>query len=122
MSDHEKLQVWARSMDWVEAVYRATLAWPSDEKFGLTSQVRRASVSVPANLAEGAGRRTSRNFLHFVSIARGSLAEAQTLLQIAARLAYSPPGELQLLLAEAREIGNMLSGLMASLKRRQSPD
>jgi four helix bundle protein len=107
-------------MAWLEAVYRVSRTWPSDERFGLISQVRRASVSIAANIAEGAGRRTTGDFLQFVAIARGSLAEAETLLLIASRLSFTPQEQLAPLLEEARELGSMLSGLAASLKRRQA--
>ncbi len=89
MSDlrsHHDLDVWKLSLDWVEAVYRCSSMWPSDERFGLVSQVRRSAVSVAANIAEGAGRRGTGEFIQFVGIARGSLAEAETHLLIARRL------------------------------------
>lgn len=80
------LFVWQRSMELVTAVYELTARFPTDERFGLTSQLRRASVSVPSNIAEGQARRGTVEFTRFLSIAAGSLAEVQTQLQIAVNL------------------------------------
>jgi len=107
-------------MDWAEAVYRLSDAWPRHERFDLTSQTRRAAVSIAANIAEGAGRRTTGEFLQFLGIARGSLAEAETLLRLSERLGYTPPEVLEQRLAELDRIGRMLSGLAAKLKQRQA--
>ncbi|HYG06680.1 MAG TPA: four helix bundle protein [Stenotrophomonas sp.] len=85
---HERLEVWRDSMDMVEMTYRLSDAFPANERFGLTAQLRRAAVSVPANVAEGAARRSTPEYLRFLSIARGSLSEASTHLQIARRLGY----------------------------------
>ncbi|MFY7853623.1 MAG: four helix bundle protein, partial [Brevundimonas sp.] len=85
---YRDLDVWKLAVDWVEAVYRATSNWPSEERFGLTSQLRRAAVSVASNIAEGAARRSTGEFLQFIGMARGSLAEAETQLLIASRLGY----------------------------------
>ncbi len=124
MSDlrtHRDLDVWKLSLDWVEAVYRCSASWPSDERFGLISQVRRAAVSVAANIAEGAGRKGTGEFIQFIGVARGSLAEAETHLLIAGRLGYLTPDQLQPLLAEMERIGRMLSTLSTRLKQRQNP-
>lgn len=85
---HHDLQVWSDALDLVEAVYRVTASFPPDERFGLTSQLRRAAVSVPSNIAEGSARKTRAELLHFLHIARGSLAEIETQLQISRRLKY----------------------------------
>ena len=118
---YRDLQVWQRSMDWIEAVYRATKSWPTDERFGLTSQTRRAAVSVAANIAEGAARHGRREFTRFLRIAKGSLAESETLLLLSRRLSYTPEGEFAPLLSEAAGIGRMLSGLIASLEADTAP-
>ncbi|MDQ1191436.1 four helix bundle protein [Brevundimonas vesicularis] len=123
MSDlrtHRDLDVWKLSLDWVEAVYRCSASWPSDERFGLISQVRRAAVSVAANIAEGAGRKGTGEFIQFIGVARGSLAEVETHLLIAGRLGYLTPDQLQSLLAEMERIGRMLSALSTRLKQRQN--
>ncbi|MEZ5461455.1 four helix bundle protein [Dokdonella sp.] len=113
---HEQLDVWQDAMQLVEMVYAATASFPSDERFGLTAQIRRAAVSIPSNIAEGAARRSSAEYQRFLSIARGSLSEMSTQLQIAERLTYmnSTPVLNDLLdLVFAR-----LTALMNALKRR----
>ena len=87
---HERLQVWRDAMSLVEETYRTTAAFPDSERFGLTSQIRRAAISVPSNIAEGAARRSKLEYLRFLSIARGSLSELDTQLQIADRLGLGP--------------------------------
>ena len=74
---HRDLKVWQIALDMTETLYRTTVDWPKAEQYGLVSQVRRAAVSVPANIAEGAGRRTPGEFMHFIDIARGSLADSR---------------------------------------------
>ncbi|HEV7351518.1 MAG TPA: four helix bundle protein [Brevundimonas sp.] len=116
---YRDLLVWQKAVAWVEVVYRATADWPSAERYGLTSQIRRASVSVPSNIAEGCARRGPAEFLRFLSIARGSLAEAETQLIIAQRLEYLPVEQLESLLNGADEISRMLAGLIAKLEERR---
>ena len=115
---YRDLLVWRKAIDWVDAIYTATHEWPSDERFGLISQVRRAAVSVPSNIAEGCARRSTAEFLRFLSIARGSLAEVETQLIIADRLGHLPQGRLASLLEPADEISRMLSGLITKLEER----
>lgn len=120
MQSHRELKVWQISIDLVETVYRLSRGWPNHELYGLVSQARRASVSVPANIAEGAGRRSTGEFIQFVGIARGSLAELETLLVLAGRLGYLEADPLEHLLADVSEVGRMLTGLMQSLRDRQA--
>ena len=120
MQNHRDLKVWQISIDLVETVYRLSRDWPNHELYGLVSQVRRASVSVPANIAEGAGRRSTGEFIQFVGIARGSLAELETLFVVAGRLGYLDDGVLDHLLSDVAEVGRMLTGLMHSLRDRQA--
>jgi len=115
---YRDLLVWQKALTWVELVYAATREWPSDERFGLISQVRRAAVSVPSNIAEGCARRSTPEFLRFLSIARGSLAEVETQLIIAQRLTYLDEAALTRLLEPADEISRMLSGLINKLEER----
>ena len=90
MRSHEKLRTWELGMALVEAVYRCTAAFPADERFGLSNQLRRAAVSVPSNIAEGAARGSDADYLRFLYMARGSLSEVDTQLKIANRLGYLP--------------------------------
>jgi len=103
-------------MDMVEMVYRLSEEFPAEERYGLTAQLRRAAVSVPANIAEGAARRSTPEYLRFLSIARGSLAEASTHLQIARRLGYtSSPARLD---EQIDAIFARLTALMNALNKR----
>jgi four helix bundle protein len=117
---YRDLQVWRLSMDLTESIYETTAHWPADERFGLISQVRRAAVSVPSNIAEGAARRSTGEFIQFLGMARGALAEVETQLLLAQRLDYSPETDVTALLAVSEDISRMLVALIASLKRRQT--
>jgi four helix bundle protein len=115
---YRELIVWQKAMNLVEAVYRTTNDFPHAEIYGLTSQIRRASVSVASNIAEGQGRSTTKDFLHFLSLARGSLYEVETQVSIARRLGYIEiQGEKQLLGA-TDEVSGLLSGLRNSLAKK----
>jgi four helix bundle protein len=116
---YRDLLVWQKAVDWVEAIYAATRSWPQEERFGLTSQIRRAAVSVPSNVAEGCARRSTAEFLRFLSIARGSLAEVETQIIIAARLGYLAQESQTALLEAADELSRMLAGLITKLEERR---
>lgn len=90
---HERLDVWRDAMALVESIYRITTPFPDSERFGLTLQLRRAAVSVPSNIAEGAARRSTAEYLRFLSMARGSLAEISTQIEIARRLGHVEAGD-----------------------------
>lgn len=90
---HEHLQVWCDAMELVTSIYRLTAPFPKSELLGLTSQLRRAAISVPSNIAEGAARRSTAEYLRFLSMARGSLAEISTQIEIARRLGYMETGD-----------------------------
>jgi four helix bundle protein len=107
-----------KAVDFVITVYKATNSFPSDERFGLTSQVRRASVSIPANIAEGAARKTNKEFLQFLSIAQGSSSEVETELLIALKLGYLKRELYNELRAEIESIGRMLVGLSSHLRNK----
>jgi four helix bundle protein len=109
--------VWQKSMDLVEYTYRLTKSFPKDELFGLTGQVRRASVSVPSNIAEGFGRNSDGDFYRFLTISTGSLFEIQTQMEIALRLNYIQQAEFDVFFSDTREIERMLSSLMKKLKQ-----
>jgi four helix bundle protein len=106
---------WQKAMDLVEAIYKATQAFPRDELYGLTSQTRRAAVSVPSNIAEGQGRKTTREFLQHLSIAHGSLNELETQVLIARRLLYVDEDRTRHLMSLAAEVGRLINGLRSSL-------
>ena len=104
-------------MNLVEGVYRLTSGSPATEIYGLTSQMRRAAISVPSNIAEGAARDSDKEFLHFLAIARGSLSELETQLQLAKRLRYTQ--EIDTTAAHIDQLFALLGGLIRSLKRRE---
>jgi four helix bundle protein len=108
-------------MDFADAVYDATEAWPGHEHFALRSQVRRAAFSIPANVAEGQARSGEKEYLHHLSIAYGSLNEAETALQFAHRRAYIDEPTLDTLMDQSGEVGRILLGLMRSLRERLGP-
>ncbi len=111
------LIAWQRAMDLVEAVYQSTIGFPREEQFGLTSQLRRAAVSVPSNIAEGQGRQSPKEFRHHLSIAYGSLREIETQLLIAQRLGFLGTAEAGRLLNLTSEVGRLINGLLNSLAR-----
>ena len=110
--------MWKKSIDLAEMVYRLSAQFPPDEKYGLSSQVRRAAVSIAANVAEGAERQGTREFLQFLGIASGSLAETETFLILAQRLGMVSSEQVAPLLNQTGEIGRMLNGLKRSLRSR----
>ncbi len=103
----------------VSSVYRCTQAFPRSETYGLTSQLRRAAVSVPSNIAEGQARLSTGEFRHFLGNARGSLMEVETQILIAQELGYLEQKEIETLLGETGELGRILNGLLASLPDRR---
>ena len=116
VKSYRDLVVWQKAMDFVVECYRLCGAFPKAETYGLCSQLQRSAVSVPANIAEGHGRHSTRGYLHHLCIAHGSLVEAETHLMIAARLQYLGPEHLQRLECLSAEIGRMLNGLISSLR------
>ncbi len=111
MQGHRDLLVWQKSMELVTELYKVSRAFPHDELYGLTNQLRRAAVSVPSNLAEGHGRSSKKEFFHFIGNARGSLMEVETQVEIARNLGYIAPAIASSLLGRIGEIGRMLTGL-----------
>lgn len=103
--DHKKLDVWKKAMDLVEEIYRVSKEFPANEQYGLTNQIRRAAVSIPSNIAEGSGRKSDKELLQYLSVALGSLAEAETQLLIAERLGYKSDNKITLdLITEVRKL------------------
>ena len=119
LKSYRDLEVWKKSIDWVERIYLASKTFPQEERFGLTSQLRRAAVSIPSNIAEGAARSGTGEFLQFLSVASGSLAEAETQVMIANRLGMLEKSEMDSLLSQAEEISKMLGGLKRSLQSKR---
>ena len=113
----EKLEVWQKAVDFADRVYVVTRGFPVEERFGLTSQMRRASVSISSNIAEGTGRSSNKDFAHFVEIGYGSLMEAVSQTQIAFRQSFLNDADRGDLYMSAEEVARMLSGLKASLLR-----
>lgn len=114
---YNDLIAWQKSMDLVEQIYRLTKSFPKEELYGLSSQLRRAAISVPSNIAEGHCRNGRREFVHHLSIGLGSLGELETQVMIAKRLGYADEAESSKLLAMAEETGRIVVGLMHSLER-----
>ena len=118
---YRELKVWQRSMDLVVQSYRASDGFPKLETYGLVSQVRRAAVSVPANIAEGHGREHLGYYLHCLSIANGSLMELETHVQIGRRMRYLCEADEEAFLLRSAEVGRMLAALIRALKRHRRP-
>lgn len=114
---YRDLEVWIAAIDLVEGVYRASAKWPSEERFGLTSQIRRASVSIPSNIAEGYGRGSDKELLRFLSIARGSLRELETQLVIAHRLGYLDDAAMTKLIVSNDQVGSLLHNFVRRVQR-----
>ena len=113
---HKDLEVWKKSMDLVEDVYKLMKQLPESEKYGLISQIKRSSISIPSNIAEGAGRASTKEFIRYLDIATGSLSELETQLLLLERLGFCSTEEN--LTEEIQTIGKMLYGLKLSLKKK----
>ncbi len=115
---HKKLDAWNLAMALVKEVYRATADFPSAERFGLTDQARRAAVSIPSNIAEGAARNTKKEFIHFLHISQGSLSELDTQLELSKELGYLDETVWRTLDETMTRIDKMLTGLIRSQKSK----
>ncbi len=118
VKSYQELIVWQKGRDFVEMVYQATSKFPREEIFGLTNLLRRAAVSIPSNIAEGQGRQSTRDFLNFLSIARGSLQEAETQILVSERLKYLDQVKTGQLIDLVGDIGRLLNGLSKSLAKK----
>lgn len=118
MNNLKELKIWNKAIELVVEVYLATADFPREEKYGLTSQIRRAAVSISSNIAEGAGRNSAREFNNFLGIANGSSYELQTQLIIAARLNLMTPEILEALLFKIAELQKMTFGFQQMLNKR----
>ena len=119
---YRNLEVWQKSMDLVIMCYQLTEGFPKNDIYGLASQLQRAAVSIPANIAEGRQRQHSKEFLQHISIASGSLAELETHIQIADRLNYITDDQTKKVLDKTAEVGRMLHGLRNSISKKLTPD
>lgn len=122
LASYHDLIVWQRAIDYVVETYKLTGRFPRTELYGLSAQLQRAVVSIPSNIAEGAGRIHTREFINHASIARGSLFEPETQIIVAQRLGYVSEEDVQPLLRAVAELGRLLHGLIVSLERKLNPD
>jgi len=120
IKSYRDLVVWQKAMDLVTEVYRVSKKFPKDELFGLTGQMRRAAVAVPSNIAEGYGKSSRKEYIYFLSNARGSLLELETQMLIASNLSYLKESEVDDLLSLVSQVGRIIHGLLSSLKTPKS--
>lgn len=118
LQSYRELIAWQKSMELVKAIYAATSEFPREEIFGLSSQLKRASVSVPSNIAEGQGRYSTKEFIKHLSIAYGSLMEVETQVMIAQSLNFVSIDKMNSLLEKAAEVGRLINGLTRSLREK----
>ncbi|MWB96011.1 four helix bundle protein [Flavobacterium sp. GA093] len=118
MSNFRNLLIWQKSMSLTTKIYFSTNNFPKEEIFGLTSQIRRCSISIPSNIAEGSGRESDKDFLRFLNISVGSLFEMQTQLEIAKNITYLNEEEFNNLYEDSREVERMLVSFIKKLKDR----
>jgi len=120
MKTYKDLVIWQKAIDLVTEVYRVTARFPKEELYGLTSQIRRSAVSVPSNIAEGYGRKSTNDYIRFLQISMGSLYELQTQLQIARNLTFIGDTAFQAIYESTREIERMLSSLINKVKAKST--
>jgi len=118
VSSYQDLDAWKMGVALVKAVYVLTRGFPSDERFGLTSQLRRAAVSIPSNIAEGWGRGSTQEYVRFLRVARGSLYEVETQLTIACELSLATTEQVEAVKQDADQVGRVLAGLIKSIERK----
>jgi four helix bundle protein len=118
---YRDLKVWQKGIELVVECYQQSDSFPRSELYGLTSQLRRAAASIPCNIAEGKGRRSTKSYLHFLDVSYGSLMEVETLVEAAWRLKFLPTEARDSLLNRSGEIGRMINGLIVALERKIDP-
>lgn len=118
MKIHKDLEAWKKSLDFVTEIYRLTNTFPPDERYGLTNQIRRAAVSIPSNIAEGAARNSDKEFIQFLYIALGSASEIETQLTIAFNLGFLSDGDFKNLISQQEIISKLIMGLVKYLKNK----
>ena len=122
VQSYRQLIAWQKAMELVKLVYDLTDDFPSEERFGLTLQIRKAVVSIPSNIAEGQGRNSTKEFINHLSIAYGSLMETETQTLVAQMRNYSTPGKRGVVMDKAAEVGRLINGLSSSLGRKSRPN
>ena len=121
METHKDLRVWQQSIEMVTSIYKMTMTFPKDEVFGLVSQMRRAAVSVPSNIAEGYARGSDKEKLHFLRISSGSMSEIETQLMLSLNLGYIGQDAYDILSEQITSVWKQLNSLISSVKNRLSP-
>lgn len=121
MKPHQNLVAWQVSCQLVKELYLATALFPASEKFGIVSQIRRAAISIPANIAEGAGRQSMKEYQHFLSISMGSVSELDTLLIVSKSIGYLKENEFQDYTIRLEHISKLIHGLIKKIKSRITP-
>lgn len=117
-ASYQDLKVWQKAMDLAEICYQVTKRFPREELFGMATQIRRAAVSIPANIAEGWGRGTTKEYVHFLRTAQGSIKELETHLLLALRVKLLKQSEVQDALTLVSQVSRMLAAMIASLRRK----
>jgi four helix bundle protein len=120
LKSYKDLKVWQRSYQLCLEIYKITKGFPDEEKYGLTSQLRRAAVSVPSNISEGYGRKTTPEYIQFLYIAYGSTCEIETQILLSGDLNYISTGKLEMLIEGIKEVERMLKALIKSLEKKHS--
>ena len=118
IKSYKDLIVWQKAIDLVTEIYSVTKTFPNEEKFGIVNQPNRAVVSIPANIAEGWGRESSKSYLQFLRISRGSLMEVETLILISKNLNYIDEERFKLISNKVEEVGKILQGLIKSVQQK----
>jgi four helix bundle protein len=121
LKNYKELKVWQRSYQLCLEIYKITKGFPDEEKYGLTSQLRRAAVSVPSNISEGYGRKTTPEYIQFLYIAYGSICEIETQILLSGDLGYIEAVKLEMLNEGIKEVERMLKALIKSLENKHSP-
>ena len=119
MSHFKKLLIWQKSMTLVTSIYQITRTFPRDESLGLTSQIRRCSISIPSNIAEGYSRESPKEYVRFLNISTGSIFELQTQLEIAKNIGYLTPEQFNKQYEDSREVERMLIAFINKIKERK---
>ena len=119
VNNFKDLVVWQKAMDYVVLIYEMTGLFPSDEKYGITNQMRRAAVSIPSNIAEGQVKMSDKEFIRFLLVSKGSCAELETQLLLCVRLHYIENEKADQMISMVNDIGKMISGLIISLQNKK---